>query len=597
MTEQEVFAMRHTAAHVLAAAVTKMYPGAKFGVGPVIENGFYYDILFPEPISETVLPKIEKEMRKIITSNQEMIREELSISDAITFFESLNQPFKVELLNALQEKGTTKINPEEEGDIELGAKTASIYKTGTFADLCRGPHLASTKEVKAFTLTKLAGAYWRGNEANPQLQRIYGLAFATQEELDAHLFMLEEARKRDHRKLGKELDLFAFSDLVGPGLPLFTPRGTIVRNELTRFVWELMKPYGYERVHIPHMAKADLYKTSGHWDKFADDIFHISSAKTDEQFVMKPMNCPHHTQIFASQLRSYRDLPLRYSEVTTVYRDENSGQLQGLTRVRSITQDDAHVFCRIDQIEEEAKAIYHIIQQFYAAFGMPLTVRVSAHDPDKMEKYLGGTELWDNAVGMLKNLLDDMNVAYVVEAGEAAFYGPKIDFVATDAIGRTWQLATIQLDFNLPERFDLFYTDENNEKQRPVMIHRAILGSVERFMGVLIEHYAGAFPFWLAPEQVRVATVSDDFIESAQQLVKTLEDAGIRAMLDASSEKVGKKIRNAAMKKIPWTIVYGAKEAEGGDIVVNVFGSSENLVISKEELIEKAKEASALPIV
>ncbi len=597
MTEQEVFAMRHTAAHVLAAAVTKMYPGAKFGVGPVIENGFYYDILFPEPISETVLPKIEKEMRKIITSNQEMIREELSIADAITFFESLNQPFKVELLNALEEKGTTKINPEEEGDIELGATTASIYKTGAFADLCRGPHLASTKEVKAFTLTKLAGAYWRGNEANPQLQRIYGLAFATQEELDAHLFMLEEARKRDHRKLGKELDLFAFSDLVGPGLPLFTPRGTIVRNELTRFVWELMKPYGYERVHIPHMAKADLYKTSGHWDKFADDIFHISSAKTDEQFVMKPMNCPHHTQIFASQLRSYRDLPLRYSEVTTVYRDENSGQLQGLTRVRSITQDDAHVFCRVDQIEEEAKAIYHIIQQFYAAFGMPLTVRVSAHDPDKMEKYLGGMELWENAVGMLKNLLDDMNVAYVVEAGEAAFYGPKIDFVATDAIGRTWQLATIQLDFNLPERFDLSYTDENNEKQRPVMIHRAILGSVERFMGVLIEHYAGAFPFWLAPEQVRVATVSDDFIESAQQLVKTLEDAGIRAMLDASSEKVGKKIRNAAMKKIPWTIVYGAKEAEGGDIVVNVFGSTENLVISKEELVEKAKEVATLPIV
>lgn len=588
--------MRHTAAHVLAAAVSKLYPGAQFGVGPVVENGFYYDILFPEPISETVLPKIEKEMRKIIASNQEMLREELSITEAMAFFEKANQPFKVELLRALEEKGTTKINPEEEGDIEAGATSASIYKTGVFADLCRGPHVASTKDVKAFTLTKLAGAYWRGDEANTQLQRIYGLAFGTQEELDAHLFMLEEARKRDHRKLGKELDLFAFSDLVGPGLPLFTPRGTIVRNELTRFVWELMKPYGYERVHIPHMAKADLYKTSGHWDKFADDIFHISSAKTDEQFVMKPMNCPHHTQIFASQLRSYRDLPLRYSEVTTVYRDENSGQLQGLTRVRSITQDDAHVFCRIDQIKEEAKAIYSIIQQFYSAFGMPLTVRVSAHDTEHMDNYLGGVELWETAVGMLKNLLDEMQVSYAVEPGEAAFYGPKIDFVATDAIGRTWQLATIQLDFNLPERFDLSYADEQNQKQRPVMIHRAILGSVERFMGVLIEHYAGAFPFWLAPEQVRIATVSDEFAEKAKALVVLLENAGIRVTLDATSEKVGKKIRNSAMKKIPWTIVYGAKEAEGGEVTVNVFGTTENLTISQDALVDRAQKEALLPI-
>lgn len=594
--DDKLHAMRHSAAHVLAAAVQEMYPEAKFGVGPVIENGFYYDILTDEPISEAQLPKIEKRMRKIIARSHDMEREEMSIEDAIAFFGEKGQDFKVELLEAIRDKGTTKVNPEEEQDIEVGATSASVYKTGNFVDLCRGPHVANTKEIGVFKLSKVAGAYWRGDENNQQMTRIYGLAFETQEELDAYLHMMEEARKRDHRKLGQELDLFAVSDLVGPGLPLFTPRGTVVREKMTEFVWELMKPYGYTRVAIPHMAKSDLYKTSGHWDKFADDIFHISSKKTDQEFVMKPMNCPHHTQIFAARPRSYRDLPLRFSEVTTVYRDENTGQLQGLTRVRSITQDDAHVFCRMDQVKQEALAIYDIIQKFYKAFDMPLSVRLSMHDPNEPDKYLGGPEVWENAVGTLSGMLDELGVEYVSEEGEAAFYGPKIDFVATDAIGRKWQLATIQLDFNLPERFELEYMDADNTKKRPVMIHRAILGSVERFMGVLIEHYAGAFPLWLAPEQIRIVSVGEDFVPFANAFAQKLRAADLRVEVDASDEKVGKKIRNAAGMKIPWTIVVGQKEVDGGDISVNVFGQDEDIVLSQDIFAQEAAKMAKMPV-
>lgn len=593
----KLHAMRHTCAHVLAAAVQKLYPDAKFGVGPVVENGFYYDILFSEPISEDVLPKIEKEMRKIVSEKHEMLKEEMSIDEAMRFFDERGQNFKVELLRDLKEKGTTKINPEETGDVDIDhPDIATIYKTGEFVDLCRGPHLENTGEMGAFSISKLAGAYWRGKEDNPQLQRIYGLCFATKKELDEYLIMMEEAKKRDHRKLGQELDLFTYSPLVGPGLPMFTPRGTVMREQLTNFVWELMKPYGYTKVWIPHMAKSDLYKTSGHWDKFADDIFHISSKKTDEEFVLKPMNCPHHTQIYASQLRSYRDLPLRFSEVTTVYRDENSGQLQGLTRVRSITQDDAHVFCRMDQVQEEALAIYHIITKFYNAFAMPLKIRLSVHDPETPEKYLGSVEVWENAVGVLKGLLDDLKQEYAIGVGEAAFYGPKLDFIATDAIGREWQLATIQLDFNLPERFELEYTDSDGSKKRPVMVHRAILGSVERFLGVIIEHYAGAFPLWLAPEQIRLAIVSDDFADYAHTLAKDLRASGLRVNVDDSSEKVGKKIRNAAMAKVPWTVVIGQKEVDGGEIKVNVFGQDEDIVIASAEFADYAVNASQLPL-
>lgn len=587
--------MRHSAAHVLAAALTELYPSVRLGVGPVIEDGFYYDVALPEPLTEESLAAIEARMREIVARDDAFRREEMPIDEAIVFFRDRGQDFKVELLNDLKTRGTTKIRPEEAQDVAGPADTASVYYTGPFVDLCRGPHVEHAGEIGAFKLTKVAGAYWRGDENNPQLQRVYGVCFATQEELDRYLAMLEEAKKRDHRKLGAELGLFAFSPLVGSGLPLFTPKGTAVRRLLDEFVWSLMKPYGYERVHIPHLAKSDLYKTSGHWDKFSDDIFHVSSKKSDDAFVLKPMNCPHHTQIYASEPRSYRDLPVRFSEVTTVYRDENTGQLAGLTRVRSITQDDAHIFCTLDQVKDEARGIYEIITKFYRAFDMPLSIRLSVNDPDHPEKYLGGADVWEQAVATLRGLLDEMGKTYELGVGEAAFYGPKIDFMAHDAIGRTWQLATIQLDFNQPERFGLEYADADGSKKRPVMVHRAISGSLERFMAVLIEHYAGAFPMWIAPVQIRLATVGDAFVPFAKELKEKLAAAGLRVELDASDEKVGKKIRNAAMMKVPWTVVVGAKESEGGDFKVNVFGQEEDLVVPADRLVEKAVEASKLP--
>jgi threonyl-tRNA synthetase len=520
-------------------------------------------------------------MRKMLPMFKSFDRSEITKAEAEKLF--ADNPFKLELIREFATEG----------------QTLSLYTSGTFVDLCRGGHDEDLShiDVNSFKLTKLAGAYWRGDEKNAQLTRIYGLAFGTAAELEAYEKMQEEAKKRDHRKLGVELDLFAFSPLVGPGLPLFTPRGTLLREGLTNFVWALMKPYGYQRVNIPHMAKADLYKTSGHWDKFADDIFHVSSKKTDETFVLKPMNCPHHTQIFASRPRSYRDLPLRFSEVTTVYRDENTGQLQGLSRVRSITQDDAHVFCRLDQVEVEAKNIYEIVKKFYKAFGMSIRPRLSIWDEKEPEKYLGGKEVWQNAINTLEGILRaEVGEAFEWGIGEAAFYGPKIDFIATDAIGREWQLATIQLDFNLPERFELEYADADNTKKRPVMIHRAILGSVERFIGIMIEHYAGAFPFWLAPEQVRLATVSDAFVPFAQELKQKLVEAGVRVHLDDSGEKLGKKIRESAMSKVPWTIVLGEKEVGGGDLQVKVFGSENPLSVSQADLLSRIAEEAKLPV-
>lgn len=606
MREDKLYAMRHTAAHVLAAAAQRLYPGIKLGVGPVVENGFFYDILFASPITEGDLEKIEEEMRKIVKEGHDMLREEIPIDTAIRFFSERGQDFKVELLKDLKEKGTTRlrqgfgvqanVNPEEAQDIDVNRPdVASLYHTGEFVDLCRGPHIGNVREIGAFKLWKLAGAYWRGKEGNPQMQRIYGLAFETQKELDEYLIMLEEAKKRDHRKIGAELGLFVFSPLVGSGLPLFTSKGTAVRRLLEEFVWFLMKPYGYERVWIPHLAKSDLYKTSGHWDKFSDDIFHVASKKSDDTLVLKPMNCPHHTQIYASEPRSYRDLPLRLSEVTTVYRDENTGQLAGLTRVRSITQDDAHIFCTLDQVKDEAKAIFEIITKFYTAFNMPLSIRLSVNDPKMSERYLGGAEVWEKAVKTLKEFLDELGKDYELCVGEAAFYGPKIDFMAKDVIGRTWQLATIQLDFNQPERFELQYTDADGTKKRPVMIHRAISGSLERFTAILIEHYAGAFPFWLAPAQIRLATVSSDFVPFAKTLLAQLVGADIRVELDDANEKISKKVRDAAIMKIPWTLVIGAKEAQGGDFKVKVFGQEEDLLIPHTQLIAQAKQASQFP--
>ena len=582
---------RHSAAHVMAAAIKRLYPDAKLGIGPAIENGFYYDVDTAKPITEDDLKLIEKEMRRIMNEKPAFTREEITLDEGIKLFTNLGQTYKVELLNDLKTKGTTKVSAEEAQDVDpqnIGSIT--LYRTGEFVDLCRGPHVTTANEIGIIKLNKVAGAYWRGKAENPQMTRIYGLCFATEQELKDYEYMMAEAEKRDHRKLGVELDLFAFSPLVGSGLPLFTPRGYQLRQNLTDFVWDLMKPYGYQRVWIPHIAKTDLYKTSGHWDKFEDDLFHVSSKKTDDAFVLKPMNCPHHTQIFASKPRSYRDLPLRLSEVTTVYRDENTGQLAGLTRVRSITQDDAHVFCRPDQIEAEALAIYRIIQGFYAVMGMTLKARLSVRDPGAPEKYLGSDEVWTSAEKSLMNLLVSVDQEYEVGEGEAAFYGPKIDFMAQDSIGRKWQLATIQLDFNLPERFELEYVAEDGTKQRPVMIHRAILGSLERFSGVAIEHFAGSFPLWLAPTQIVILPVADRHVEFAKALATELESHDLRVDIDDSTESVGKKIRNAEKMKYPRMIVVGDKEVEGGDLTVRIRGQQDQVTISKEAFITKTVE-------
>ena len=587
--------MRHSAAHVPAQALSELYPGTKFGVGPVIDDGFFYDVLPPQPVTEANLPVIEQKMREIVNRDDAFVRKEMPIDEAIALFASLGQDLKVELLKDLKEKGTTKVRPEEMQDVGGKPDVASIYETGAFVDLCRGPHVAKSGEIGAFKLTRLAGVYWRGDEKKPQLQRIYGLAFQTKDELDAYLLMQEEAKKRDHRKLGKELGLFVFSDLVGPGLPLWTPKGTVVRNLLDEFVWSLRKPYGYQKVTIPHITKKDLYEKSGHWAKFSNELFKITTREGHE-YAMKPMNCPHHTQIFASELRSYRDMPQRYCETTMVYRDEQSGELSGLSRVLSITQDDAHVFCRESQIEAEMFAIWDVIDAFYRAFGFELSVRFSRHDPEHFEKYLGTSEVWQKAEAQISSLLAKRGVAsYVDGKGEAAMYGPKIDFMAKDSLGRVLQVATIQLDFNQPKNFELTCMSEAGVAEPIVMIHCAIMGSIERFVSTLLEHTAGNLPMWLAPVQVRLATVGEGHVAFAGKMLAELVASGVRAEIDSMDEKVGKKIRNSAMMKIPWTIVIGAKEMEGGDFKVNVFGQEEDMTIPAAELVAKTLEAGKRP--
>lgn len=567
--------MRHSLAHIFAGVVMEMYPNTKLAIGPAVNDGFYYDVESDHVFTPDDFKEIEKKMRKVINQDLPFEGKEISKDEAISFWQEQNQPYKVEILQ------------------ELADGSITHYSHGEFTDLCKGGHTESTGQVGAFKLHKVAGAYWRGDERNQMLQRIYGLAFPTKEDLKDHLQMLEEAKKRDHRKLGKELDLFTFSELIGPGLPLFTPRGNAMREELEQFVWELMKPHGYERVRIPHMAKADLYHTSGHYEKFADDIFHVKSKMTEDAFIMKPMNCPHHTQIFASRPRSYRDLPIRYSEVTQVYRDENTGQLQGLSRVRSITQDDAHVFCLPEQIKEECNKIHDIIDNFYKPFGMPLKARLSRRDVNEPEKYLGEPELWDKAETLLKELLEEMEYDFVDGPGEAAFYGPKIDFIATDAIGREWQLATIQLDFVQPARFELRYTDSNGEEQQPVMIHRAILGSVERFLSVMIEHFAGVFPVWLAPEQVRLLAVSERHNDFVMELKQQLSAAGIRVQADISDNTVGKKIRESERMKIPYALVIGDQEKDSGVFAIRKRGQQETIEMKLEDFIAYVQEKQA----
>jgi threonyl-tRNA synthetase len=582
--------MRHSAAHVMAAAIQRLFPKAKFGVGPAVENGFYYDIDIGRALTPEDLEAIDGEMRRLVKENPEFVRQEMLMDEAVAKFGQLGQTYKVELLNDLKTRGTTKLTAEEAGDLDASnVESVSTYSTGGFTDLCRGPHVVEAKDIGAWKLHRFSGVYWRGKESNPQMQRIYGLCFADQAELDAYLKMLEEAEKRDHRKLGKELDLFTFSDLVGGGLPLWMPKGTILRSLLDEYVWELRRAKGYERVAIPHLTRKALYETSGHWAKFKDELFKIVSREQHE-FAVKPMNCPHHTQIFDARLRSYRDMPQRYAETTMVYRDEQTGELSGLSRVLCITQDDAHVFCRKNQIEQEVFAIWDIIDAFYSTFGFELKVRLSTHDPDKFEKYLGTPELWREAEAQLLGIIDKRGGGYLEGKGEAAMYGPKIDFMGKDAIGRMHQVATIQLDFNMPERFGLACVNEAGEREGVVMIHCAIMGSIERFLSVLIEHYAGAFPLWLSPVQVAVLPVADRHNAFAEGLAAELREHGIRVEVDESAESVGKKIRNSEKSKIPLALVVGDKEAESGELTVRQRGEIDQAVMAKGEFIAQTVE-------
>lgn len=565
--------IRHTLAHLLAAAMRQHHPDAKPTIGPAVENGFYYDF-DAENLKEGDLAKIEKTMRKLLPTWKEFSHREVSAKEAREVFKE--NPYKRELIDELEEKG----------------EKITLYKCGDFEDLCRGGHSEHpSKDISpdSFKLDRVAGAYWRGDEKNKMLTRVYGLAFPSKEELDAYLLMREEAAKRDHRKLGAELDLFLTSELVGAGLPLWTPRGTIFRNALDAYVWELRSARGYQRVTIPHFTKKDLYETSGHWAKFADELFRIKT-REGKEYAVKPMNCPHHTQIFARKPHSYREMPQRFAETTMVYRDEQSGELGGLTRVLSITQDDAHVFCRHSQVREEFFKVWDIIDTFYGTFGFKLRVRLSFHDPAEMQKYLGTEDVWRKAEDTLRSIAKERNADYFEVAGEAAMYGPKLDFMATDSLGRQHQVATIQLDMNLPERFDLTCVNEKGEKERIVMIHCAIMGSIERFSAVLIEHLAGIFPLWLSPVQVKVLPVSEKHTEYAADVLRHLSEAGIRAEL-SDSDSLGKRIRNVKMEKVPYFLVIGDQEVadktatlEGRAGKVGAFAVEEIVARMQEEV-------------
>lgn len=574
--------MRHSLAHIMAQAVQHLWPQAKFGVGPAIEQGFYYDIdLGDVTISEADFGKIEKEMRRIIARDLPFTHRDVPVDEAIAWAKETDQPYKVELLNDLKRSGTT-IAKELAGEAlgsaaegESKVETVSLYSQGDYTDLCRGGHVESTGKVGAFKLLRVAGAYWRGDETRPQMQRLYGVAFATQAELDSYLQMREEAKKRDHRKLGKELDLYTMSPLVGVGLPLFTPRGTILRDKAAQLSNQLREKYGFAKVWTPHITKKDLYETSGHWAKFGDELFLVTSQETSDKMALKPMNCPHHTQIFASQPRSYRDMPVRYLETTTDYRDEKTGELGGLSRVRSLTQDDSHVFCRPDQIEQEMSNLLACAEELYHIVGMKLRVRLSYRDEG--EGYLGAPELWQSAQAQLKAAVMAKQLDYFEQEGEAAFYGPKIDFMATDAIGREHQVATVQLDFVQPERFGLEYTDEAGDMARPVMIHSALLGSIERFLSVFIEHTAGWFPFWIAPEQVRILTINntvEDYVDEITSVLRTvvlmrpIKYNEVRYTTDMRNESLGKKIREATVVKIPVQIIVGPRDKANRQVSV-----------------------------
>lgn len=585
--EQNVMKMRHTLSHVLAAALVEMYPGVQFGVGPATATGFYYDIDLSEvkdaegnavKITDAELPKIQKKMYSIINKKFELIYSEKSREEALAWVKENHQKYKVELIEDL---------PESE--------TISFYQLGDFTDLCKGPHVENTGKVGAFKLIKVAGAYWRGDEKREMLTRIYGVAFETEEELKEYLQRLEEAKARDHRKLGKELDLFSFSELVGAGLPLFSPRGTVLRDVLTNYSLSLRARYGFERVWTPHITKLDLYKASGHYAKFGAELFLVHSQVNGEEFALKPMNCPHHAQIFASRPRTYKEMPVRYMESTTDYRDEKSGELGGLSRVRSLTQDDTHVFCRKEQIKAEIQNLVGIVRELYTVVGMSkLRARLSYRNDE--DKYLGDKSLWEMAQAQIKEAAIENGLDYFEMEGEAAFYGPKIDFMAEDAIGREHQVATIQLDFVQPERFGLTFVNENGEKEQPVMIHHATLGSIERFMSVFIEHTSGWFPFWCAPEQVRILTVNDqvlDYVEKIKQILSevTLETPlkhnDLRFTADVSDESLGKKIKRAVSMKTPVLLIVGERDKENGTVSVREKDTEKTVALT--ELAEYLK--------
>ena len=555
--------LRHTASHVLASAVKTLYPNAKLAIGPAIENGFYYDFDVEEPFTPEALEKIEKQMKHIIKKNDREVRFTLPRDEAIAFMQEKNEPYKAELIRDL---------PEDE--------VLSFYRQGDFADLCAGPHLPSTGRIKAFKLTSVAGAYWRGDEKNKMLQRIYGTAFSDKEELDKYLEMLEEAKKRDHRKLGRELDLFDILD-EGPGFPFFYPKGMVLRNTLENYWHEIHENAGYEEVKTPVILNRSLWEQSGHWVTYRENMY--TTRIDDQDYAIKPMNCPGGILAFKRRMWSYRDLPRRMGELGLVHRHEKSGTLHGLMRVRCFTQDDAHIFCTPEQIMEEVMAIYKLDDDVYSAFGFPYKVELST----RPENSIGTDEMWERSTQALKDALEKLNVPYTVNEGDGAFYGPKIDFHLRDSIGRSWQCGTIQLDMNLPERFDLSYIGADGEKHRPVMLHRVVFGSMERFIGILTEHFGGAFPLWLAPVQVKIMTITDRADEAAQALKDKMHKAGLRAELDLRNEKIGFKVREAQMMKIPYMLVLGDREAAEGTVSIRTRKGETINGLTQEEMIER----------
>ncbi len=576
MKSKDLLPMRHSLAHIMAAAIQKLWPTVQFGIGPVTEDGFYYDLIIPNySLTEKDFKKITKEMQRIIKADYPFEKYSLSIDRAIEWAKHNNQPYKVDLLNDLKRSGTTlarELTKDEMGSISSGSakvSEVSFYKCGDFVDLCRGPHVESTSKVGEYCLLRVSGAYWRGDITKTQLQRVYAIAFNDQQEVVNYLQLTEEAKKRDHRKLGQELDLFMMSDLIGPGLPLFTPRGTILRQKLIEFSEQLQIEAGYQAVWTPHMARIDLYKQSGHYDKYPEK-FDVTSVESDDLFMLKPMNCPHVVQIYRSRPRSYRDLPQRYMETTTMYRDEKSGELHGLSRVRALTQDDSHAFVRHDQIETEMQSIISMVKQMYLVLDMPLSVDLSFRD--NSDRYFGNKKLWREAEIMIEKIAHQEELDYQIIRGEAAFYGPKIDIHVKDALGRKWQCATIQLDYVQPERFELVYADKDGSLKRPAMIHKAILGSIERFLSVYIEHTAGKFPVWLAPEQIRIITLNQDqaILNFANSLQEKSTKLGLRVGIDNDNESVGKKIRRSELMKVPYSVVIGPQETKTNKVIPRI---------------------------